>query len=67
MFDIGFSELVLCAIVALLVFGPEKLPSLIRDVQAMRNQVQKAWVNTKQSLEHELNEMNDKPPRSPDN
>lgn len=30
MFDIGFSELVLVAIVALLVVGPERMPGLVR-------------------------------------
>jgi sec-independent protein translocase protein TatB len=30
MFDIGFSELLLCFIVALVVLGPEKLPKLAR-------------------------------------
>ena len=32
MFDIGFSELLLCFIVALVVLGPEKLPKLARTV-----------------------------------
>lgn len=32
MFEIGFSELVLVAIVALLVVGPERLPELVRTV-----------------------------------
>lgn len=30
MFDVGFSELVLCFLVALLVLGPAKLPPLAR-------------------------------------
>jgi sec-independent protein translocase protein TatB len=30
MFDIGFSELVLCFIVALVVLGPQKLPAVAR-------------------------------------
>ena len=30
MFDIGFSELVLTALVALIVFGPERLPQAAR-------------------------------------
>ena len=30
MFDIGFSELVLCFVVALIVLGPEKLPGVAR-------------------------------------
>lgn len=32
MFDIGFAELLLCAIVALLVLGPERLPGTVRTV-----------------------------------
>jgi len=30
MFDVGFSELVLCFIVALVVLGPQKLPAVAR-------------------------------------
>ena len=30
MFDIGFAELLLIAVVGLLVIGPERLPSAIR-------------------------------------
>lgn len=32
MFDVGFGELTLVAVVALLVFGPEKMPELARQV-----------------------------------
>ncbi len=32
MFDIGFGELLVCAIVALLVLGPERLPGAARTV-----------------------------------
>lgn len=54
MFDIGFSELVLCAVVALVVFGPEKLPALLRDISAFRRQVSQLWGNARQSLQKEL-------------
>ncbi|SFF24787.1 sec-independent protein translocase protein TatB [Fontimonas thermophila] len=30
MFDIGFSELLLCFVIALIVLGPEKLPGVAR-------------------------------------
>ncbi|HVT34885.1 MAG TPA: Sec-independent protein translocase protein TatB [Nevskiaceae bacterium] len=30
MFDVGFSELVLCFVVALVVLGPERLPAVAR-------------------------------------
>ena len=63
MFDIGFSELILCVIVALVVFGPEKLPALLRDVSAFRRQVSQLWGNARQSLQKELDAVaaNDKP------
>lgn len=63
MFDIGFSELILCVIVALVVFGPEKLPALLRDVSAFRRQVSQLWGNARQSLQKELEAVaaNDKP------
>jgi sec-independent protein translocase protein TatB len=62
-FDIGFSELILCVIVALVVFGPEKLPALLRDVSAFRRQVSQLWGNARQSLQKELEAVaaNDKP------
>jgi sec-independent protein translocase protein TatB len=53
-FDIGFSELILCAIVALVVFGPEKLPALLRDISTFRRQVSQLWGNARQSLQKEL-------------
>ena len=63
MFDIGFSELILCAIVALVVFGPEKLPALLWDVSAFRRQVSQLWGYARQSLQKELDAVaaNDKP------
>ena len=36
MFDIGFSELVVCGIVALVVIGPERLPRVARTVGTLR-------------------------------
>jgi sec-independent protein translocase protein TatB len=32
MFDVGFSEILLIAVIALLVLGPHKLPKLARDI-----------------------------------
>lgn len=46
MFDVGFSELVLIAVVALVVFGPERLPKLVREtsywIRKIRGSVQSA-------------------------
>ena len=65
MFDIGFSELILCAIVALVVFGPEKLPALLRDVSAFRRQVSQLWSNARQSLQKELDAVTADKPQDP--
>jgi len=32
MFDVGFSEILLIAVIALLVLGPKKLPKLAQDI-----------------------------------
>lgn len=54
MFDIGFSELVLVAIVALLVLGPEKLPHTIRMVAAYTGRIKRAVNQLKYELESEV-------------
>ena len=65
MFDIGFSELVLCAVVALVVFGPEKLPTLLRDISTFRRQVSLLWGNARQSLQKELDAVTADKPQDP--
>ena len=54
MFDIGFWELVIISIVALLVVGPERLPGLIRDVGRWVRAIRRFVVQTRQELEREL-------------
>jgi|GEM_PF-1273598 len=54
MFDIGFWELVIISVVALLVVGPERLPGLIRDVGRWARAVRRFVVQTRQELEREL-------------
>ncbi|WP_051448970.1 Sec-independent protein translocase protein TatB [Tolumonas lignilytica] len=65
MFDIGFSELVLCAVVALVVFGPEKLPTLLRDIGAFRRQVSQLWQHAQHSLQKELDAATAEKPQEP--
>lgn len=54
MFDIGFWELVIISIVALLIVGPEKMPGLIRDVGRWVRSIRRFIVQTRQDLEREL-------------
>src|SRR5690606_23062071 len=48
MFDIGFSELVLVAVIALLVLGPERLPAAARSAGR--------WIGTARRLMNQVNQ-----------
>jgi sec-independent protein translocase protein TatB len=54
MFDIGFSELVLIAIVGLLVIGPERLPETIRVTMRWLHNLRRSFENAKREVEQEL-------------
>jgi sec-independent protein translocase protein TatB len=54
MFDIGFSELFVIAIVALLVLGPERLPKAARFAGLWVRRARAQWYSVKSELEHEL-------------
>ena len=54
MFDIGFWELVIIAIVALLVIGPERLPSSAREAGKWLGRLRRFINNTRLELEREL-------------
>ncbi|MEM7542590.1 MAG: Sec-independent protein translocase protein TatB [Pseudomonadota bacterium] len=53
MFDIGFWEVSLIGIVALLVVGPERLPGLIKTVGQLLGQVNRVARDFRQELEAE--------------
>jgi sec-independent protein translocase protein TatB len=52
-FDVGFSELVLIALIALLVLGPERLPPLIRTTGRWIGRAQRLVRELKTQLENE--------------
>lgn len=54
MFDIGFSELFVVAIVALLVLGPERLPRAARMAGLWVRRARAQWYSVKSELENEL-------------
>jgi sec-independent protein translocase protein TatB len=54
MFDIGFSELLVLAVVALLVLGPERLPRAARFAGLWMRRARAQWYSVKSELEHEL-------------
>ena len=54
MFEIGFSEIILVAIVALLVFGPDKLPGLARDIGLWTGRIRRMVSSVQQDVQREL-------------
>ncbi len=54
MFDIGFWELVLCAVIGLVVLGPERLPKAIRAVMRWVYMLRSMANQVKDDLEKEI-------------
>ena len=54
MFDIGFAELILIAVVGVLVIGPERLPSAIRTGSLWLNRIKRGFSDIKREVEQEL-------------
>lgn len=54
MFDIGFGELLIVAIVALVVLGPERLPKAARFAGLWVRRARAQWHSVKDELEREL-------------
>lgn len=54
MFDIGFWELILIAVIALLVVGPERLPELIRETGRWVRAARRFVTDTRYQIEREL-------------
>ena len=56
MFDIGFSELLIVGIVALVVVGPERLPKMARTAGILFGRMQRYVANVKSDINRELEE-----------
>ena len=54
MFDIGFSELLVIAVVALVVLGPERLPKAARFAGLWVRRARAQWYSVKSELERDL-------------
>lgn len=55
MFDIGFMELLLISIVALIVIGPERLPGAIRTATLWIGRAKRSFNQVKSEIEKEIN------------
>jgi len=54
-FDIGFQELIIIFVVALLVFGPDKLPELARNMGKWMAEIRRGVYMAKSQIDNELN------------
>ncbi|WP_083489836.1 Sec-independent protein translocase protein TatB [Stenotrophomonas ginsengisoli] len=54
MFDVGFSEILLIAVVALLVLGPERLPKAARFTGLWVRRARSQWDSVKTEFEREI-------------
>jgi sec-independent protein translocase protein TatB len=54
MFDIGFSELLVIGVVALIVIGPEKLPRMARTVGVLMGRLQRYVSDVKADINREI-------------
>lgn len=54
MFDVGFAELLIIGVVALIVIGPERLPGAIRTASAWINRFRRGFNEIKQEVQQEL-------------
>ncbi len=54
MFDIAFSELMIIAVVALIVIGPEKLPKVARTLGMLTGRLQRYVTGIKADIDREL-------------
>lgn len=55
MFDVGFWELFLVGLIALIVFGPERLPGLARTVGLWVGRARAAFYSVREEMEREIN------------
>ena len=54
MFDIGFLELLVIALITLVVMGPERLPEAIRTLSLWLGRLRQLWAKTRAEIESEV-------------
>ena len=56
MFDVGFAELFLLALIGLVVLGPERLPGVARTVGGFVRKARSSWISLRNTIQSELDE-----------
>ncbi len=54
MFDVGFAELFLLALIGLIILGPERLPRVARTLGGLVRKARTSWFALRRSIEAEL-------------
>ncbi len=57
MFGLGFGEILVIVIIGLLVIGPEKLPSFVREVSGILYKFRRSWNNVKYEVQDEIDNL----------
>jgi len=63
--SIGMPELLLIFVVALLVFGPKKLPEIGKSIGKGLSEFKKASEDLKKTIEHEMDQIKTEPSAAP--
>jgi len=66
MFDLGIQELVVIFAVAIIVFGPKRLPELSRNLGRGIGQLKKAMFDVKYELNREMNILDEEAGKTPE-
>ena len=56
MFDVGFTEIFLLAVIGLLVLGPERLPAVARTLGGFVRKARMSWISLRNTIEAEMAE-----------
>jgi len=56
MFDVGFAEIFLLALIGLLVLGPERLPGVARTIGGFVRKARMSWISLRNTIEAEMAE-----------
>ncbi len=54
MFDIGFPELLILALIALIVLGPDRLPEAMRTLGLMFGRLRRSYLSARAEIEREV-------------